>query len=189
MVALPPLTDLPAKPRLLIWHWTAGFHEASDHDRTRYHLLIEHWEGKYRIQRGVPIARNLREVEGLPGYHHDPETGYAAHTRAMNSYAIGVALCGMVGAVDRRPDGDVRPGEHPITEVQVEGLVELCAEIGAEYWLEPEPRQMLGHCEVPEVYGVAQPGKWDVSWWRGYEGAAEDAGDRLRERIREEMEG
>lgn len=190
MSLLPPLSELPGRPKRVIFHWSAGGNEASAHDRERYHLLIEAWQDKWRLQGGVPVGRNMQSVGGLPGFHNDAETGYASHTAGMNSWSLGVSLCGMRGAVDRRPDGEVDPGDSPITAPQVDGLVRVCAQIGLDYGLEPEPRQMLGHCEVPRVFEVPQPGKWDISWLPGRPelDSGEKVGDWLRSAIHQRMQ-
>lgn len=188
---LPADDELPAKPERAVWHWTAGPRAATAHDLERYHVLIEAWanEDKYRLQSGVPVARNMREVRGLPGFHNDPETGYAAHVRGLNSFSIGIAMCGMREARDSTmtEDGKVDPGPEPITAAQVEGLVDVSADCAIRYGLEPVPRQMLGHYEVGEVYGIEQAGKWDPSFLPLDTGDAK-AGDWLRAKVHEEVQ-
>lgn len=188
---LPPPEDLPGPPERVIWHWTAGGWEASSHDLQRYHVLIEAWQGgeKYRLQGGVPVGRNMRDVSGLPGFHNNPARGYAAHTRGLNSYSIGISLCGMRGAQDSTmtENGTVEPGPNPITEAQVEGLIDVSADCAERYGLDPKPREMLGHYEVPEVYEIDQPGKWDPSWLTVDTGDA-DAMDWVRAKVHEELQ-
>lgn len=182
---LPAPDELPGRPQRVVCHWTAGGHEASAVDREHYHVLIEAWGEKYRLQEGVPLSRNMQECSGRPSYATDPETGYAAHTAGLNSFSIGLALCGMRGA--ERTESGVSTGPTPIMGVQVEGLVDVLADCRLRYGLDPEPRQMLGHYEVPEVYGISQPGKWDPSWFPVDIGDA-DAMDWLRARVHEEIQ-
>lgn len=182
---LPSPDELPGQPQRAVTHWTVGGHEASAHDRKRYHVLIEAWGDKYRLVEGVPLGRNMQECSGRPCFHDDPETGYACHVAGLNSFSIGVALCGMRGA-EWTADG-VSTGPEPIMSVQVEGLVDVLADCCERYDLDPEPRQVLGHYEVEGVYGIDQDGKIDPSWLPVDTGDA-DAMDWVRARVHEEMQ-
>ena len=189
---LPDLRDLPARPKRVVWHWTAGALFATKRERGCYHVLIEHLEGhpgdpnddRIVYRAGVPIARNMRSVSGLPSYRHDRENGYAAHVAHLNSYSIGMAMCGMRGAVDERPGRPVLPGPSPITPLQVRALLALSAQMAAAYDLEVTERTFLGHFEVGRVFGVElTPGRWDPSWIPGFHLGKEDVGDFLRRQL------
>lgn len=187
----PALADLPARPKRFVWHWTAGAHRADHHELLRYHVLVEHLEGDpgtpeddvVRIRAGVPLARNMTSVSG-PAAHHDPDHGYAAHVAHLNSYSGGIALCGMRGSVDYRPEGGVSPGPSPVTLEQVRALLALSAQAATIYELEVSERTFLGHYEVGQVYGVElTPGRWNVSWLPGLGLARDECGPFLREQL------
>ena len=189
--AWPALTDLPARPRRFVWHWTAGAHRSTGEERLRYHVLVEHIDGDptdpaddvIRIAGGVPLARNMTSVSGLAA-HHDPDQGYAAHVAGLNSYSGAISLCGMRGAVDYRPGGSVSPGPSPITLAQVRAMLALSAQAATLYELEVSERTFLGHYEVGRVYGVELTrGRWDVSWLPALGLSKDDAGPYLREQL------
>lgn len=171
-------------PKRVILHWTAGSRVASSHDRERYHFLIQ----ESAIVPGVPVERNLRSLVGLPGYHTNPLSGYAAHTAGMNSWSIGVAACGMLGAEDLRPDGDVHPGAEALTEQQMTVLYSWVAAICLKYGLDASnPADVFTHYEAQAIHGVPQAGKWDVTWLPGENFTRDEVGPIIRERIAEAM--
>jgi hypothetical protein len=132
---LPPIRGGQHPVQRLMLHWTAGAHYPSLFDRAHYHLLIDRHGF---VHRGLlPIGR------------------WPPHTRRLNTGSVGIALCGMAGAVD----SPFRPGPAPITEAQVEALVEVAAHVARAYGLEVGERTVLTHCEVPRVYGIRQRGR------------------------------
>lgn len=135
----------------IIIHWTGGTGLANSSDLDHYHLLIEQ-DGKTRQGRRNPEA-NLDTSDG----------DYAAHTRALNTGSIGVALCGMHGAREH----PFKAGHHAITEAQVDALAAVCADLCETYGIPVTPRTVLTHAEVQTTLGVAQRGKWDVTWLPG----------------------
>jgi hypothetical protein len=133
------LPDAPVER--LVCHWTGGGYRATPIDRLRYHLLIQ---GDGRIVRGLwPIGR------------------WPAHTRRLNAGSVGIALCGMMGAVERPLDW----GPKPISAFQMSRLVAVLAQLVERYELLISPPTVLSHAEVPEVFGLAQRGKWDIAVW------------------------
>lgn len=123
--------------RRVVLHWTAGRNQPSALDRAHYHFLIDGLGVPYRGLRG-------------PGL-------YLPHVRAFNTGSVGLALCGMFGAVQGRTDGPC-----PLTEPQVERACQAAAEILVAYGLTLSERTVLCHSEVERVYGVPQRGKWDI---------------------------
>lgn len=185
--------------RRIVLHWTAGGHTATRKERLHYHYLIEHMAGDTdepeddwaRVVGGVPPERNLRSLAGTPAAHNDPERGYAAHTAGFNSWSLGVSLCGMRGAVDRRPGLGVEPGPSPITVQELRCLFGTVTSLLAKHALEPVPEQLFTHYEAETLHGVDQaprgPGtwKWDVTWIpHRPELAKDEVGDWLREQVR-----
>jgi hypothetical protein len=56
-------------------------------------------------------------------------------------------------------------GKYPITEEQLRSLIHCLADLCEHYNLCPvDPKELLAHSEVEEVYGVKQLNKWDVDW-------------------------
>ena len=165
---VPPLDELPAAPRRIILHWTAGTYQAGNLEREHYHYLIE---GDGRPIEGVPVAWNMRDVS---------QGGrYAAHTRALNSYGVGVAFCGMLGAT--RTDF----GQYPLTEEQVRCG---CIFVGClcHLWNLPvNENTVFTHAEAERLHGVPQLGKWDIDvlpWAPTM--TPREVGDWLRSQIR-----
>lgn len=165
---VPPVEALPARPRRIILHWTAGTYQASNLEREHYHYLIE---GDGRPVEGVPVAWNMRDLS----------TGgsYAAHTRALNSYSVGVAFCGMLGATH------TDFGAYPLTEEQVR---RGCIFVGylCHLWdLPVNEETVFTHAEAERLYGILQPGKWDIDvlpWAPTM--TPREVGDWLRSQIR-----
>lgn len=154
------------KMERIVVHWTAGNARASEGDRGHYHLLIE---SDGRVVLGLkPISANARPIRG----------SYAAHTRGLNSGSIGVALCGMVGAVER----PFSAGKAPITLAQWDSLIDLVRELTRAYGIAITPQTVLSHAEVEKTLGIAQRGKWDIARlpWNPKLTSARAVGDTLR---------
>lgn len=157
----------------IILHWSAGSHTASGLDRSHYHRIIE---GNGRVVDGIyPIEANARPVAGK----------YAAHTLNCNTGSIGVALAAMSGAQER----PFVPGRYPVTPAQVDALVSLCATLAQQYSIPVTRQTILSHAEVQPTLGIAQRGKWDISWLpdMAVPGDPVAVGDRLREMISAQM--
>lgn len=156
-------------------HWTAGPHRATATDREHYHFIVE---GDGTVIDGIhkPEA-NLAIGNGSP---------YAAHTLNANSGAIGVAVAAMRNARER----PFNPGPSPITDRQIEALAALCARLCIKYGISVTRWNVLTHAEVQNALGIAQRGKWDITWLPGMDapGPAIEVGDRLRRMISAEVE-
>lgn len=159
----------------IIWHWSAGSHRASVLDREHYHLLIE---GDGRVIYGAkPISANAAPLSGV----------YAAHTRALNTDSIGIAVCAMHGA----QQSPFKAGSYPITEAQVRQLVQETARLAKGYNIPVTRQTILSHAEVQPTLGVQQAGKWDIAWLPGRATATDPigCGDYLRKLVSEQMAG
>ena len=153
----------------IIIHWTGGGNTFNDSDAKHYHFGID---GTGKVHEGnLKPEANLDCTDG----------NYAAHTRRCNTGAIGVALCGMHGAVER----PLSVGDHPITKAQIRSLIELCADLCEIYDIPVTRRTVLTHAEVQPTLGIKQRGKWDITWLPGWEstGHAVTIGDGLRKQI------
>lgn len=196
--AIPRVDDLPERPRRIILHWTAGEHGPTDLELDSYHFLVEHAhlespdpeDDVVAVRRGVPVAENMGDV-GDPTPVGDPNVDYAAHTRGWNSYSVGVAICGMRGAVDRRPGGTVDPGSSPITRQQVRLTFGFLWTACAVWGLDPsDPNDLTTHFEAEHLHGVDQypagegSWRWDVTWIPGLDlPTREDYGYWIREQV------
>lgn len=149
---LPPDWLPRCRMRRIITHWTGGGHAVSDLDRRHYHILVDGEGGVHRGHRS--IADNVSTADGA----------YAAHTRGCNTGSIGVSVCAMAGARERRFDS----GPAPMTELQWRRLAEVVAELCRAYVIPCTPLTVLAHGEVEERLGIVQRGKWDplVLPWR-----------------------
>lgn len=153
----------------IILHWTAGGGRPSSLDRAHYHFLVDRDGGEHAGD--MPPEANAKPLS----------RGYAAHTLHCNTGSIGVALCGMMGAVER----PFSAGPVPLTEVQVEAACDLVRRLCGKYRIEVQRRTVLTHAEVQPTLGIRQRGKWDITWLPGMEAAGDPVmvGDVLRRRI------
>jgi hypothetical protein len=127
--------------------------------------------------------------------HKDPDNGYAAHTGKFNSYSVGLALCGMRGAVDRRPkdsgvSGAVDPGTHPITVMQIRTMIALCVQFCAIYSYRPTEDRIFTHWEAEHLHNRPQTqGRWDITWIPGKFFTRRDVGPWIRRQVFNWREG
>jgi len=159
----------------IIWHWTAGGGRANATDRKHYHFIIEA-DGTV-IPGNHPPEANQRPI----AKPNDTST-YAAHTARANTDALSISLAGMRGAKERPFDA----GPSPITPAQVGSLVKLTAKLCQQYVIPVERDTTLSHAEVQPTLGIAQRGKWDITWLPGMDGPGDPVqiGDQLRARVR-----
>jgi hypothetical protein len=144
---LPKTWMSEATMRRIHVHWTAGGHRANATDRASYHVLIE---GDGKLVRGdKSIAANA------PGSGMVP----ASHTLNANTGAIGVSLCGMVGARER----PFHAGSAPLTEPQWQAAVAVVAQLAQRYDIPVTPATVLTHAEVQPTLGIVQRSKWDIT--------------------------
>ena len=156
----------------ITWHWSAGTHKVSSLDKKHYHFAID---GAGVVHKG----------DHEPEANLDTSTAYAAHTRGANTGNIGVALCAMHNAKERPFDA----GKYPITRNQENALVKLTAELCDTYKIPVTRQTVLSHAEWQPTNGVAQSGKWDISWLPGMDAPIDPVavGDILRKRVVAEM--
>jgi len=156
----PDPDELPDPPLRVICHWSGGQYESNEPERQHYHALIEFPAdlGRVRVVQGVPIENNLRGLLSDDPTFAQDTSGYAGHTKGFNSFSIGYAVCGMMGAVD----GD-QLGGWPILQEQVEMLITLCAQTAAVFSLEVNEETFFTHWEAQAIHRVRQTGKWDLS--------------------------
>ena len=161
----------------IIMHWTAGGHAVSATDKRHYHFIVE-GSGNVVAGNHAPEA-NAHIAKPTDG------STYAAHTRGANTGSIGVAVAAMRGAVER----PFNAGPSPITPAQVDALVTLVAGLCKQYDIPVTRQTVLTHAEVQRTLGIAQRGKWDISWLPDMTAAGDPVavGDMLRARVQEAM--
>jgi N-acetyl-anhydromuramyl-L-alanine amidase AmpD len=170
---IPRLSELPAPPRRVILHWTAGGKNPNPTDFAAYHYLVAQSGEVHPGKHGVEA--NMRKV--------GPDRPYAMHTRALNSFSVGVSLCGMAGAREGGPFGP-----HPITEEQTRAACAFVGELCKAWALPVSENTVFTHWEAQSLHGVKQSGKWDISvfpW--NVTISAKEIGPILREWVRESM--
>lgn len=145
-----PVEWMPAAPmKRIVGHWTAGWYAPSSLDKEHYHFVIDGdlnvHKGSHSIRANIPPLR-------------DQDT-YAAHTKGVNSYAIGVSICCMAGA----QESPYKPGNAPMTKGQWDTFLDLLAQLAARYGIPVTDKTILSHAEVQANLGVKQNGKWDFT--------------------------
>jgi len=107
----------------VIAHWTAGAGRASAEDKAHYHRLVE-YDGTV-VAGAEAVEDNIVTSDG----------DYAAHTLRLNTGSIGVAMCGMRGAVEHPFDA----GPSPLNEAQFNAFCKLVADLCVEYGIRHTP--------------------------------------------------
>lgn len=156
----------------IVWHWSAGGHKANATDKKHYHIIIE---GDGKIVRGDHAISD----------NESTATPYAAHTRGLNTGSIGVALAGMRQARER----PFSAGPSPLTEAQIEVLVDQTASLCRQYNIPVTRQTVLSHAEVEPTLGVKQRNKWDITWLPGMAKVGDPVaiGDALRAKVEAEL--
>jgi N-acetyl-anhydromuramyl-L-alanine amidase AmpD len=153
----------------IIIHWTAGGHFPTADEKTHYHFLVDK-DGNVHKGRFRPEDNKVCK----------PEL-YAAHTGGGNTGSIGVALCAMMGFRDKN-----RVGSYPLTLVQFEAAMKLCAQLSAKYGFAVTPETVMTHYE----FGLANPksssaGKIDIIHIPPYPWISQaEAGNFIRAKIK-----
>lgn len=151
---IPEAWLVPARPKRVICHWTAGAYAVSELDREHYHVILEDLAA---LKRG----KDVRAHRGDHTIADNDRTGdgdYAAHTRGCNTGSIGLSVACMAGSA--RGAG----GPYPLTLLLWERLAQAAAECCKHYGIPVTEQTVLQHGEVERLLGIPQAGKWDVTW-------------------------
>jgi hypothetical protein len=154
-------------------HWTAGAYGDIALERKHYHTIVLE-DGRVVYGTHKPEANaNIRDGR------------YAAHTRACNTGAIGIACDAMGGAKESPFD----PGQYPLTWKQLRGLAIEVANLCDTYDIPVSRYSVLTHAEVEPTLGVKQRWKWDITWLPDMSrpGDPIEVGDLIRDMVREEL--
>ncbi len=154
----------------IIMHWTAGADGVNDLERNHYHVIVDRL-GKVFMGALKPEANESCR-----------DGRYAAHTRALNTGSIGVAMDAMAGAKESPFD----PGKYPITKAQVTAFTSVIADLCETYKIPVTRQTVLTHAEVQPTLKIRQRNKWDITWLPGMDrpGNPLEVGDKLRELIK-----
>ena len=157
----------------IILHWTAGKYKPNRCDLEHYHFLID---GNGIVHNGkFPVSANENCKDGL----------YAQHTGGGNTDSIGIAMCAMLGYKN-----STQIGNYPITAVQFERTMQLCAQLLQKYNLPLSSKTMMTHFE----FGFKNPktssfGKIDVTFIPSYPHIrGNEVGEFIRSKVRWYME-
>lgn len=153
----------------IIIHWTAGGPIPTSYEKQFYHFLVDS-TGKVYPGQFKPEA-NLVCKKGM----------YAAHCGGGNTGAIGVSMCGMVNFKDKNHQGG-----FPITRIQFEATMKLCAELAEEYKIDVTPDNIMTHYEFGVKHSdTTSAGKIDIVFLPPYPWISkEDVGSFIRSKIR-----
>jgi hypothetical protein len=148
---LPNAEPPPGDLRYLYLHWTAGDYVTVF---DAYHVCIG------LDPTGAPVARathdlraNMRDVRAEPG-------PYAAHTAGRNSYAIGLAVCGMRDAAPH----DF--GAFPLRDDLVALACRTAAALCAFYRIPVDAGHVRTHAEAAledGYFGCGEDERWDIA--------------------------
>lgn len=153
----------------IIIHWTAGGYVPTSYEKEFYHFLVDSL-GKIHLGKFKPEA-NLLCRKGM----------YAAHTGGGNTGSIGIALCAMADFKNKNNTGD-----FPITKIQFESAMKLCAEQAKKYDIKITPENVMTHFEFGQKHrDTTSFGKIDIVFLPPYPWvSADDVGSFIRSKIR-----
>jgi hypothetical protein len=149
-VPLPNLHVPSGDLRYVYLHWTAG-DDATSFDA--YHFCVARRMGVWEAVNTHDLRANMRDVSAFEG-------PYAAHTAGRNSFAIGIAVCGMR---DARPDDF---GDFPLCEAAVDATCELTARLCAAYAIPVDAAHVRTHAEAAVqdgYFGSGEDERWDIA--------------------------
>jgi hypothetical protein len=158
-------------------HWSAH-----DYDSVfpAYHFCVTAGSGELLVVNTHDVRENMRDV------YKAPDEPYAAHTRGRNSYALGISVMAMEGAMPH----DF--GKYPLTEELVDGLCMLGAKLAKYYSVPIDAEHVMSHAEAALLdgyFGTAPEERWDIARLRAdnrplvpQDGI--DVGEDLRARMR-----
>jgi N-acetyl-anhydromuramyl-L-alanine amidase AmpD len=106
---------------------------------------------------------------------------YAEHTGGGNTGSIGVSMCGMAGFRNKNEQG-----KFPITKIQFEATMKLCAELAKKYEIPVTPDTVLTHYEFGQKHPkTTSYGKIDIIFVTSYPWISrDDVGSFIRSKIR-----
>lgn len=167
----------PGELRAIYLHWTAGDYATT---YPAYHFCVALGPG------GLPFVAATHDVRANMRDVRAGGEPYAAHTAGRNSFALGLAICGMVGAT---PDDF---GAYPLRDDLIDACCRLAAHAARAYGIALDAASVMTHAEAALVdgyFGSGDDERWDIARLvpEPRPLVADDArrtGDALRARIR-----
>ncbi len=168
---------VPGDLRAIYLHWTAGDYRTT---YPAYHFCVALGDdGRPTVVATHDARANMRDVRA-------GDAPYAAHTAGRNSFALGLAICGMAGA----EPADF--GDYPLRDDLVRTFCELAAYAARAYGIAIDAEHVMTHAEAALVdgyFGTSDDERWDIARLRPEARplASDDArrtGDELRARMR-----
>lgn len=159
-------------------HWSAHDYESVF---PAYHFCVaKRSNGEIVIANTHDVRENMRDID------EGPERPYAQHTRKRNSYALGISIMAMEGALPH----DF--AKYPLTEALIDGLCLLGARLAAFYGVPVDADHVMSHAEAAlrdGYFGTAEERRWDIARLEPraeplIEREAIDVGEELRVRMR-----
>jgi hypothetical protein len=148
---LPNAAWPPGDLRFIYLHWTAGDYATT---YPAYHFCIALGaDGAPALVATHDLRANMRDVRGAA-------PPYAAHTAGRNSYAIGIAVCGMADATPH----DF--GAYPLREDLLGLACETAARLCARYAIPIDARFVRTHAEAAlddGYFGAGEEERWDIA--------------------------
>jgi hypothetical protein len=129
-------------------HWTGA-----DYERVfpAYHFCLA-GAAEIVVHATHDLCANMRDVRA------DPGLPYAAHTANRNSFAIGIAACGMADALP----GAFGPA--PLTKAQCAGLIRVSARLAAHYAIPLAAIRTHAEAACEDGYfGAGEDERWDIA--------------------------
>ncbi len=156
---------------MMTLHWTGGGHVCGGKDREHYNFIIE---ADGTIIEGDNTPEDQRSTA---------DDIYGRHTARLNTRNLGIAICGMQGAIEH----PFSPGPSPITEKSFRTAIGLMAKLAGAFAIPITPERVITHAEAEPNLGIKQAGKWDITAlpWNPDIRGARQVGDYMRMLIRE----
>lgn len=153
----------------IILHWTAGGPVPTSYEKECYHYLIDSlgktYPGKFKPEANLVCKKGM----------------YAMHTGGGNTGSIGVSMCGMANFKNKNQQGN-----FPITKIQFEATMKLCAQLAKKYAIPIIPDNVMTHYEFGQNHPQTTSfGKIDIIFIPPYPWISkDDAGSFIRSKIR-----
>ncbi len=168
--------SLPKPLQTVYLHWTAGDYEETF---AAYHYCIALRDGVPTVVETHAPSANARDLR-------DASDAYAAHVAGRNSFALGVAVCGMRDASPH--DFGAFPLRDDMLDLACAHVAQLCA----IYAIPIDAEHVRTHAEAAVAdgyFGCGDDERWDIARLRADDRPLERAeaaavGDALRARIR-----
>jgi hypothetical protein len=137
--------------RTIYLHWTAGDYATT---YPAYHFCVG------LDAAGLPILTSTHDLRANMRDLHGSDAPYAAHTAGRNSFAIGIAVCGMADATPH----DF--GAFPLRDDLVGLACETAARLCAAYAIPIDAIHVRTHAEAAledGYFGCGAEERWDIA--------------------------